>query len=1194
MSPFVHLHLHSEYSLLDGANKVGEIVKQTKKLGMDACAITDHGVMFGCVEFYKKCKALDEKNPEDRPIKPIVGCEVYISPTTRRETGPKAQANHLVLLAQTYQGYLNLCKLTSIGFLEGFYRKPRIDHEVLAKHSEGIVALSACLKGEVAETLVMKGAKLAREKAALYKDIFGPERFFIEIQNHGIPEQLQLLREARALSSDLGLKMVATNDAHYLTGGHAEAHDCLLCIGTGKKKAETNRMKYFSPEFYIKSPDQMAKLFAEFPEAIGITGEIASSIDCTIPFKQRLYPKYRWTEGRTAPEFLRELVAEGLQYRYGNVSEKLRSQADFELAVIDKTGFADYFLVVWDFIKYARDQGIPVGPGRGSGAGSIVAYTLGITDVDPIEHGLLFERFLNPERVSAPDFDIDFCFERRGEVIQYVKQKYGNDNVAQIITFGTLKPKAALRDVGRVLDVPLSRVDQVAKLLPEGPAGPPNLTKALETIPELKKEYDSDPIIRELVETAKLVEGTSRNASVHAAGVVIADQELASLVPIYQPAGTNDRVVQYNMKFVEELGLLKMDFLGLKNLTIINNAIVNVRESEGIEIDWAKISLNEPKTYEFLRRGQTDGIFQLESGGMKDVVKRLGPTCFADVSAILALYRPGPIEAGMIDDYIDRKHKRKAVEYPHPSLEPVLAETYGTIIYQEQVMKITQVMGGFTLGGADLLRRAMGKKDAAAMAKERDKFVQGCVKNGHDAAMAGNLFDTIEKFAGYGFNKSHSVAYAVITFRTAYLMAHHPVAYMAALLTNEISGAKSNEKIPHYISSCRDMGIEVLPPDVNTSLYHFGVLGANEGNRATRFGMGAIKGLGEGVVQGIVAERKKNGPFKSLREFLERIPLKQFNARTAEALVRTGAFDSISPNRAATLHALPAMIEMAGDAQKERDSGQFNLLSMMDEEDHKKGGPAVARSDNLPDIPDWEPMEKLRQEKELLGFYVSGHPLDSWRLDFECFARVSAVQLAAMMPSSSEEVGPDGVALPPRPAQQASGSGDRRGPIISMMGMITQVLNKTTQKGDPMAFATLEDLTGFYEVVIFPRTYEKCAMQLVVGKVVVVEGKVDVGGRSAKLLVDRLTSPEALRKERVKFLDIRLPAGEVSGRSVTQLLQVLGANKGSLPCRFAVQGSSGDTITIHPGATPRVEPSNDALAALEKLPCRPRLSFGLV
>jgi DNA polymerase-3 subunit alpha len=1188
MGEFVHLHMHSEYSLLDGANQVQDLVNRVKEIGQTAVAITDHGVMFGAIEFYKAATAAG--------IKPIIGCEVYISPTTRHDKGPRAKANHLVLLAQNLQGYLNLCKLTSIGYLEGFYRKPRIDHEVLAKHHEGLIALSACLKGEVAEGLNESGEKAAIEAAARYRDIFGPERFFIEVQDHGIGLQHTMLKHAKGIAGELGLQIVASNDAHFLTGGHHHAHDILLCIGTGKVVSETNRMRY-SAECYIKTEAEMRQLFREFPGAVDLTGEIASSIDLKIPFKQRLYPKFPWTDGKSAREYLRERVAEGLVWRYKTVSESLRAQADFELSVIEKTGFEDYFLVVWDFIRYAREQGIPVGPGRGSGAGSIVAYTLGITDVDPIAHGLLFERFLNPERVSAPDFDIDFCTDRRGEVIEYVRQKYGEDNVAQIITFGTLQPKAALRDVGRVLEVPLSRVDQVAKLLPTGPAGPKTLKHALVEYPEFKKEYDNDPLIRQLVDTAQMIEGTSRNAGIHAAGVVIADQELASLIPIYQAPGTNDRVVQYTMGLVEELGFLKMDFLGLKNLTIIHNAVLSVKASEGIDIDWDSISLEDPKTYEFLRRGMTAGIFQLESSGMRDVVRRLQPTCFADISAILALYRPGPIEAGMVDDYIDRKHGRKPVEYPHPSLEPVLRETYGTIIYQEQVMKIAQVMAGYSLGAADLLRRAMGKKKKEDMDKERPKFVDGCVKHGHSAELAGSLFDTIAMFAGYGFNKSHSVAYAVVTFRTAYLMAHHPVAYMAALLTNEINGAKSNEKIPAYIQSCREMGIDVEPPDVNESDFHFNVTRLRPGGRggAIRFGLGAIKGVGEGVVRAIVAERQKNGPYKSLRDFCERVPMKQLNSRVIEALIRTGAFDSISPNRHASVRSAPRLLENAAEAQRERASGQSNLLALLEATPgNGKAKARVTTNDDLDDVPDWDAAEKLRQERELIGFYVSGHPLDRWRLDFDFFARVHAAHLAAAEDPDADLPRELREALKAGPRGAGGGGGgygrSREG-MVTMMGLITAVINKVTSSGKPMAFVTFEDFTGAFEVVVFPSTYEKCLGMLAVGRALVVEGRVDVGGRGAKILAERLHEPQTLREQRVKALEIHLKAADLNVRLLHQLAQHIDRHKGSLACRFVLEGSRHSVAVTPEGRAVRIAPTEEALRGLERLPLRPRLTY---
>jgi DNA polymerase-3 subunit alpha len=1195
VSQFVHLHLHSEFSLLDGANKTGDLVNRVKELGMPAVALTDHGVMFGAIDFYKKCKAAG--------VKPIVGCEAYISPTTRDERGPKATSNHLVLLAQNYTGYLNLCKLTSVGYLEGFYRKPRIDHEVLAAHSEGLIALSGCLKGEVAESFTKQGVKAAIERAGRYREIFGSDRFFLEIQDHGIPEQQKLVRSMRGIAGELGLNIVASNDAHYLTGNHAEPHDCLLCIGTGKRKSDPNRMKYYAPEFYIKSPRQMYDLFSEFPNAVGRTVEIAEACNCEIPFHQKLYPKFDLPEGVTdVRAYLRERVYEGSVERYGRLSEQLKSQIDFELSVIEKTGFEDYFLVVWDFIKYAREQGIPVGPGRGSGAGSIVAYALKITDVDPIEHGLLFERFLNPERVSAPDFDIDFCFERRGEVIDYVKRKYGKDNVAQIITFGTLKPKAAIRDVGRVLEVPLQRVDQIAKMLPEGPAGPKNLDIALKDIPDLKKEYDSDQIIKELIDTAKAIEGTSRHASVHAAGVVIADRELASLIPIYQPAGTEDRVVQYTMGTVEELGFLKMDFLGLKNLTIIQNALTNVKHAKGEEIDFDKIPLDEPDTYKFLRKGITMGLFQLESSGMRDVVKRLKPSTFADISAVLALYRPGPMEAGMVDDYIERKHGRAEIDYFHPLLQEVLSETYGTIIYQEQVMKIAQIMAGYSLGSADLLRRAMGKKKAEVMDAERPKFIKGCLEQGHDEELAHRLFDIMAKFAGYGFNKSHTVAYAMITFRTAYLMAHHKTCYLAALLTNEIHGNKAQEKIPHYIKTCREMGVDVLGPDINESRYQFAVVPVDEGEelKTIRFGMGAVKGVGRAVVDAIVAEREKDGPYEGLHDFCERVPHSGLNGRAVEALIRVGAFDSLLDNRAAALKVFPELLEMGADGQREKASGQTNLLAMMMEapaNGSANGNGATNGNGSqqipLPDVPDLKPFDKLKDEKELIGFYVSGHPLDRWKRDFDCFGQLSSADLAAMAAAQEQAANDalEGNNMMAQLRQQSSsnnnGNSNQR---HMMMGLVATVNNRISQKGNPYAFLQLEDYFGYFEVAVWGKAYPQFQNLLVAGDVLAIEGRVDVEGRSPKIIADKVYTPEMLRKQRVKFIDIYLDGDQMNARNLTPLLQTVGRHAGSTPCRFAV--CSGDqAVIVEPGKKLKINPVQDALRDLEKVPVTREVRF---
>jgi DNA polymerase-3 subunit alpha len=1184
---FVHLHLHSEFSLLDGANKVGELVDRVAELGMGACALTDHGVMFGAVDFYKKCQA--------KGIKPIVGCEAYISPTTRQEKGPNAQSNHLVLLAANWVGYQNLCKLTSRGFTEGYYRKPRIDHEILAEHNEGLIALSACLKGEVAESMVKIGESEALRRAGRYKDIFGPERFFLEIQDHGIPEQRQVVRAMRKLSADLGLTTVATNDAHYLKRESADAHDCLLCIGTGKTMSAKERMRYFSPEFYVKSPRQMLDLFKEWPETVGATVEVAQMCASEIKFKQKLFPRYKLPDGQTDPiPFFHKVVREGMHRRYGDdLTPELLERERFEIEIIEKTGFVDYFLVVWDFINHARSIGIPVGPGRGSGAGSIVAFAMGITDVDPIGHGLLFERFLNPERVSAPDFDIDFCFERRNEVIEYVRAKYGRENVANIITFGTLKPKAAIRDVGRVLEVPLERVNQIAKFLPEGPAGPKNLDIALAEIPDLKKEYDADPEVRRLVDMAKSVEGTSRHASVHAAGIVIADVPLSSLVPVYRPGGeanVNERVVQYAMTTVEEIGLLKMDFLGLKNLTIIDRCCRDVERAYGAKIDWDKIPLDDAKTYAFLQTGRTAGIFQLESPGMRDIVKRLKPTRFSDISAILALYRPGPIEAGMVDDFIERRHGRQEVVYEHPDLAPMLEETYGTIIYQEQVMKIAQVMGGYSLGGADLLRRAMGKKKKEDMDKERPKFMGGAEKLGYDPQIAGGVFDKMEKFAGYGFNKSHTVAYAMITFRTAYLKAHYPVAYNAAILTNEIEGAKANEKIPAYIMGCRDAGIPVLPPNANESQANFAVSG--EEGTEIRFGLAGIKNVGRSAVDAIVAEREKNGPYKNIFDFCERVPAKQINARVVESLIRAGAFDEIHPNRAALLRVAPDALSMGGDAQREKASGQISMFAMFDAApangNGNGNGAGSSKTIDLPDVEPWTETQRLDAEKELIGFYVSGHPLDKWRVDIESFGDTTSSDLERM---AAEEV--EREANSPAAQWGAAPRRDNEGKReLRLVGMITNVTRRLTQKGDMMAFVEFEDFTGKFEAVAFPRTFERHGSLLAKDKVLLVAGKLDAKGRSPKLLADRFASPENLRENEAKFLDIILDADRVNHRGMMQLAQTVQRHKGRMACRVAVRDGD-EVVTIAAGrdVSFKLDPTNKALEDLAAIAMKPRVLF---
>jgi len=1148
--PFVHLHLHSEYSLLDGANRIGPLADRVKALGMPSCALTDHGVMFGAVDFYKAMK--------DRGVAPIIGCEVYVCPTGRHDKSPSSQANHLVLLSTNVQGYINLCKLTSLAHKEGFYRKPRIDHELLSHYNEGLIALSACLKGEVADALIKNSEHAARAIAGKYKDIFGPERFFLEIQDHGIDLQHKVVRFVRGVSKDLGLKVVATNDAHYLTKDSSDAHDCLMCIGTGKLLSDPKRMRYNPGAFYVTTAEEMYQKFAEWEEPVAFTADVAAMCRSEIPFKNKLYPKYPLPEGVVAKDFLRERVKEGLTKRYKDpVPKAILDRADFELSVIERTGFVDYFLVVWDFIKYSRDRGIPVGPGRGSGAGSVVAYALWITDVDPIEHGLLFERFLNPERVSAPDFDIDFCFERRGEVIEYVRHKYGRDNVANIITFGTLKPKAAIRDVGRVLEMPLSRVDQIAKMVPEGPSAPKDLKHAIDEVPELKSAYGTDADVKRLIDLAKGIEGTSRHASVHAAGIVIADKDLSGIVPIYKASNSDDFVVSYTMSTVEELGLLKMDFLGLKNLTIIDRACQDIERATGRKIDWGEIPLNEPKTYEFLRTGRTDGIFQLESPGMKDVVRRLKPERFDEISAILALYRPGPMESGMIEEFVECKHGRREVAYDHPWLEPVLKETYGAIIYQEQVMQIAQVIAGYSLGGADLLRRAMGKKKKEAMDVERPKFVAGCSSKGIDEALATRIFDKMEKFAGYGFNKSHSIAYAAITFRTAYLKAHYPVAYNAALLTNEIDGGKADEKIPAYMLGCREAGIPVLPPDVNESQANFAVAGAQLDE--IRFGLAAIKNVGRPAVDAIVVEREKRGPFRSLQDFCERVTPQAINSRTVESLIRAGAFDSLHSNRKALLAGMEAALELGNMLHREEAGDQVNLF--------EKGKTEVAKASRsaIEGEPDFTDEEKLKIEKELIGFYVSGHPLDAWRADIESFAQVKANTLAETPNNQSAR----------------------------MIGMVTDVVRRTSAAGKPYAFLQMEDFTGQFEVAVWGKTYEKYNLTLEKGKPVAIIGKISTDGRAAKIIAEEILAPDVLRRKLAKFIDLRLDASKLTATTLAQLVQTIERCKGTapLPCRLLVRDGDGAEILVEPEKRRllKFEPNNDALQLLAKSPMKPML-----
>ncbi|MBX6377172.1 MAG: DNA polymerase III subunit alpha, partial [Clostridia bacterium] len=947
---FVHLHVHSEYSLLDGAARVAELPQRARELGMAAVALTDHGVMYGAVEFYKACR--------QHEVRPVLGCEVYVAPRSRFDREPRVDDRpyHLVLLAEDEVGYRNLVRLVSLASLEGFYYKPRVDKELLAAHARGLVCLTGCLGGEVPRLLQEGREEEARRAAGQYLEIFGRDHFFVEVQDHGLEVERRLNPRLVALARELGVGVVATNDAHYLRRDDAAAHDVLLSIQTGKALDDPQRLRFPNDEFYLKSPEEMAERFRDLPEALVNSVAIAERCRFDFRFGEIKLPRYELPEGYDAAGYLRKLCEERFPQRYPDGPGEARERLDYELRVIEQMGYAGYFLIVWDFIHYARSRGIAVGPGRGSAAGSLVAYVLGITDIDPLRHHLLFERFLNPERVSMPDMDIDFDDQRRGEVIEYVVRKYGSDRVAQIITFGRMLARAVVRDVGRALGLGYAEVDRIAKMVPAQLGM--TLERALEANPELRDAQDADPTVRRLLDLARRLEGLPRHASVHAAGVVIARDPLMEDVPLQQMA---DGVVvtQFPMNVLEELGLLKFDFLGLRTLSVLEETRRLVRETTGEDLDLTRLPLDDPDTYEALGRGETAGVFQLESGGMRDMLRDLRPTCIEDIIAAVALYRPGPMEN--IPDFVRAKHSGQ-VRVPHPLLEPILRDTYGILVYQEQIMQLAARMAGFSLGQADILRRAVGKKKKEVLDAQRQAFVQGCLANGHSRALAEELYDLIVKFANYGFNRSHAAAYGLLSYQTAYLKTHYPVAFMAALLTSVMD---ASDKVAEYVQECRRLNIAVLPPDVNASEARFAVEGG-----AIRFGLAAVKNVGVAAVEAIVAERRRGGPFRSLQDFCERLDSPHLNRRALESLVKAGAFDRLGERREVLLEALDLVLRVAQEVRARRASGQVSLFDLAGD-----GAAAVAAYPPLPDVEPVPETRRLAWEKEVLGLYLSGHPL---------------------------------------------------------------------------------------------------------------------------------------------------------------------------------------------------------------------------
>ena len=1092
MNGFVHLHIHSEFSLLDGANRIKDLPVRAKELGMNAMAITDHGAMFGAIDFYKACKAND--------IKPIIGCEVYVAPRNRKDKDPNLDArySHLILLAKDNQGYKNLATLVSLGYTEGFYYKPRIDHEIIEKYHEGIICLSACLAGEVNQAILVNDMEKAKEVALWYKSIFG-EDYYLEIQNNGIKEQVLANQKLIQLSRELDIPLVATNDAHYLKREDAYNHEVLLCIQTGKRMTDEDRMKFDTDELYVKSPEEMSDYFKNVPDAIENTVKIAEKCNVEFEFGHTILPNYDVPqEFATHYDYLEKLTYDGLKNRYGeNPSKEILERTEYELSVIKKMGYVDYFLIVWDYIHYAKTHNIPVGPGRGSGAGSIVAYSIEITDIDPIQYNLIFERFLNPERISMPDFDVDFCYEKRDKVIEYVEQKYGKDHVSQIITFGTMSARMVIRDVARVLDMPYAEADKLAKMIPNEIHI--TIKKAMEQNKELKELYDTDEEIKKMLNIAMALEGMPRQASTHACGIVITKEPVVSYVPLYVRDGAIS--TQYIMTTLEELGLLKMDFLGLRTLTVIQDTIDLVKQNQGIDVKFDE-KMNDPKVYKLWQNGESVGIFQFESQGMTNFMKELKPDCLEDIIAGVSLYRPGPMD--QIPRYIANKKDPEHAVYTHPALKPILEVTYGCMVYQEQVMQIVRDLAGYSLGRADLVRRAMGKKKLDVMAKEREIFIHGqtdengnivvpgCIRNGIDEQSANKIFDEMAEFAKYAFNKSHAAAYAVVSYRTAYLKAYYPTEFMAAMLNSFLGNL---DKVPGYIEECKKLSIKILKPDINKSYTRFTV-----DKNQIRFGLGSIKNVGTAAVDEIVEERTKHGEFKDFSDFCERIKETTVNKKCIESLIKAGAFDELGQTRKTLMLSYENIIDTISNDKKGFD-GQVSMFDLGGETQNEE------IKYNYIIEPEYDEKEKLSMEKEMLGIYISGHPLEKLRTQIEAKTTINSLKLREISePSEIEE------------DEKITEYQDGQNVIYA--GIVTSVKKKYTKNNTIMAFVTIEDLYGATEFIVFDSCYRQCSDILVNDNIVEVEGRLSIREDEEPKIVARTIKEFAEIKKKAFELNV--------------------------------------------------------------------------
>lgn len=1123
-SDYIPLHLHTEYSLLDGSIKIDELIELASHYRMPALAITDHGNLFGAIEFYKKASKAG--------IKPIIGCEVYLSPGSRLDKKTSESPFHLILLARDNEGYSNLSTLVTKAYTEGFYYKPRIDKELLERYSKGLIGLSSCLKGEIPHYLGKEMTDEARKAAIKYMEIFGKENFYIELQDNGLQEQIKINRKLIELAREIELPVVATNDCHYLKPEDARAHDVLVCIQTGKTVNDPNRMRFGSQQFYFKSPEEMKKAFTEIPVAIRATWDIAERCNVRFDLNAQLLPSFNVDKGISPEVYLKELATSGLKNRFGNPPEIYLDRLSMELDVINRMKYAPYFLIVWDFIRFAREKGIPVGPGRGSAAGSLVAYCLGITEIDPIKYNLLFERFLNPERISMPDIDVDFCTDRRPEVIAYVAEKYGHDRVSQIITFGTMAAKGAIRDVGRALAMPYAEVDKIAKLIPEGPNI--SIDEALRVEPQLKELYDTNPKIKDLIDIARRLEGLCRHASTHAAGVVVSPKPLTDLVPLYKNPTDNTITTQFDMTSIESLGLLKFDFLGLKTLTVIEKTLRHIKASKGIDLSLKDLPLEDELTYKLLCSGQTTGIFQLESSGMRDLLVKMQPDCFEDLIALVALYRPGPLGSGMVDDFIKRKKGLVPVKYEIPQLKEILSETYGVILYQEQVMRIANKLANFTMGQADILRKAMGKKKPEEMEKQKEAFIKGAIANGIPEKKATRLFDLMAFFAEYGFNKSHSAAYAYLAYQTAYLKAHYPVEFMAANLSADMD---KTDKIIKAISECRKMSITILPPDINESEREFKVIG-----NAIRFGLEAVKGVGSSAIESILEIREKDGPFNSFEDFLQRIESKRVNKKVIEGLIKAGAFDSTGTGRKEALSIL----------ERPRNRPVYNLF------DDKPSIERQAHHENTGESISWtERSDILRFEKESLGFYITDHPLSNYR---EHLRRMNYKRISEL-----ED-------LPDREEILTAA-------VISNIKKI-----RTKDKGEIMAYVTVEDEEGNAEVLVFPDLYKELGSIIQKDSIVSIRGAIDKTEKGIKIISREIqpldTAVKDYKNSSANHLEVSLKLDSSSRDRLILLRDTIIEYPGSIPLylNLEVHGSQIIVKTDY-----NIEPSAELIERIEDI-----------